>query len=131
MKKILSTTIDLLSYRGGAGQWTYVLHRLSGIGILVFLVAHVIDTALIGWGPAVYNEAVSLYRHPFFRINEIVLFAAVLYHAVNGVRVILVDIIPGATRHNKTLLAVETAVFLVVMIPVAVIMVTAAFGGRG
>jgi succinate dehydrogenase / fumarate reductase cytochrome b subunit len=125
VKKILSTTIDLLSYRGGAGQWTYALHRLSGIGILVFLAAHVVDTALIGWGPEVYNKAIALYRHPFFRINEVVLFAAVLYHALNGIRVIVVDMVPGATRYNKQLLAVETVLFLGLMGPAAFIMIHA------
>jgi succinate dehydrogenase / fumarate reductase cytochrome b subunit len=123
VKKIISTLIDLLSYRGGSGQWTYVLHRLSGIGILVFLIAHVVDTALIGWGPEVYNKAIALYRHPFFRVNEVVLFAAVLYHAINGIRVIIIDVVPGSTRHNKALVAAETALFLVLMIPAAVIMI--------
>jgi succinate dehydrogenase / fumarate reductase, cytochrome b subunit len=130
VKKLFHTAIDLLSYRGGQGQWAYVLHRLSGVGILVFLIAHVVDTALIGWGPEVYNRVIALYRHPFFRVNEIVLFAAVLYHALNGIRVILVDMVPGATRRHKGLLALETVVFFALMVPAAVVMAIPIFGGK-
>jgi succinate dehydrogenase / fumarate reductase cytochrome b subunit len=131
VKKIVDTAIDLLSYRGGQGHWAYVLHRLSGLGILAFLAAHVVDTALIGWGPEVYNKAIALYRHPFFRVNEVVLFAAVLYHALNGVRVVLVDVVPGATRHHKKMLAVETLLFFALMIPAAVAMLIPVFGRKG
>lgn len=127
---LFDNVISLLSYRGSQGQWAYVLHRVSGVGILVFLVAHVVDTALIGWGPEVYNRVIALYRHPFFRVNEIVLFATVLYHALNGIRVILVDMVPGATRHHKKLLAAETVVFFVLMIPAAVVMAIPLFGGK-
>jgi succinate dehydrogenase / fumarate reductase, cytochrome b subunit len=128
--KLLDNVIDVLSYRGGQGHWAYVLHRLSGVGILVFLIAHVVDTALIGWGPEVYNRVIALYRHPFFRVNEIVLFAAVLYHALNGIRVIVVDMVPGATRRHKALLAAETVVFFLLMIPAAVVMAIPLFGGK-
>lgn len=130
MKKLFDTAIDLLSYRGGQGQWAYILHRLSGIGILVFLIAHVVDTALIGWGPEVYNRVIALYRHPFFRVNEIVLFAAVLYHAMNGVRVILVDMVPGATRYHKQMLAAETVLFVALMAPAAALMAAPLFKGH-
>lgn len=127
---LLDNAIHILSYRGGQGQWAYVLHRVSGVGILVFLIAHVVDTALLGWGPEAYNHVISLYRHPFFRVNEIVLFATVLYHAMNGVRVILVDMVPGATRHHKALLAAETVLFFALMIPAAVVMAIPVFGGK-
>jgi succinate dehydrogenase / fumarate reductase cytochrome b subunit len=130
VKKLFDTAVDLLSYRGGQGHWAFIAHRLSGVGILVFLIAHVVDTALLGWGPAAYNEVISLYRHPFFRINEVVLFAAVLYHALNGVRVIAVDLVPGAIRHNKKLLALESLLFLGCMIPAAVVMLRPVLGGR-
>ena len=38
-------------YSGGTGMWAWTLHRASGVGIVIFLFAHIIDTALIGWGP--------------------------------------------------------------------------------
>jgi succinate dehydrogenase / fumarate reductase cytochrome b subunit len=51
-------------YRGREGMWSYYFHRVSGIGILLFLLAHIIDTMLLGWGPDVYNKVVKLYAHP-------------------------------------------------------------------
>lgn len=90
-------------YRGGIGQWSWLLHRVTGMGVLVFLLLHILDTAMIMWGPAAYNHMVQLYRHPLFRPMEVGLLAAVLFHALNGIRVILVDLWSAGSRHQKTL----------------------------
>jgi succinate dehydrogenase / fumarate reductase cytochrome b subunit len=127
MKKILSEARDLATYRGGSGHWSFIFHRITGVGVLLFLLAHIVDTALIGWGPEVYNKVISLYRHPFFRINEIFLFAAVLYHSLNGVRILLVDLIPGMTRHHRKIFWTEMTLFTLIMIPVAIFMVIPIF----
>ena len=122
MKKLFSEIRDWVAYRGGEGHWSYIFHRLTGLGVLLFLVAHIVDTALIGWGPEIYNKAIALYRHPFFRVNEILLFAAVLYHALNGLRIVVVDFWPGATRHHRRLFWIEMALFVVAMVPVTIMM---------
>lgn len=121
MPKLRDIT-DALAYRGGTGHWSYWLHRLTGVGVLLFLFAHVVDTALIGWGPDIYNKAIALYRHPFFRVNEIVLVAAVLYHTLNGVRIMIVDFWPGSTRHHRQLFLAEMILFTLLMVPAAVVM---------
>ena len=43
--------LEYLTYRGGPGHWSWVLHRLSGIGVFLFLLIHIVDISLIGWGP--------------------------------------------------------------------------------
>ena len=45
-------------YRGREGQWTWIAHRVTGVAIILFLFAHVVDTALVGWGPEAYNRVV-------------------------------------------------------------------------
>ena len=85
-------------YRGGIGQWSWILHRVTGVGILLFLIIHVMDTALIMWGPDMYNHVLALYRHPLFRPMEIFLFGAVLFHALNGLRVIIIDLWSQGSR---------------------------------
>ncbi len=113
---------EYFTYRGGAGQWSWILHRITGVGVFVFLLAHIIDTAMIGWGPKAYNAMISLYRKPFFRLGEVALAAAVLYHALNGVRVIVVDFWPGATGVQRKLFYAVAALFVLIYVPAAIYM---------
>ncbi len=113
---------EYVTYRGGEGQWSWLLHRLTGLGVFLFLLAHIIDTALIGWGPALYNHAIALYRLPVFRVGEVLLAGAVLYHALNGVRIIIIDFWPEATLAQRKLSYAVAVVFAVVYIPAAAYM---------
>ena len=111
-----------LTYRGRAGQWSWLLHRVTGLGVLVFLLAHIIDTAMIGWGPGAYNAAMAIYRHPVFRVGEVLLAGAVLYHALNGVRIFIIDFWPETTTLHKKLVYVVAALFAAIYIPCAIYM---------
>lgn len=109
-------------YRGGIGQWSWVLHRLTGVGVLLFLFIHILDTALIMLGPVWYNRILEVYRMPLFGLMEIGLFAAVLYHSVNGVRIIVIDFWPASTVHYKKMFWIQMVIFFAVFLPVAWIM---------
>ncbi len=127
MKRILQEIRDVAAYRGGEGHWSYLLHRVTGVGVLVFLLAHIVDTAVIGWGPEAFNKVMALYRHPVFRVSEVGLFAAVLFHALNGLRIVVIDFWPGATKHHKKLFWIEAVSFAVIMVPVSVLMLLPLF----
>ena len=73
------------------GMWSWVLHRITGATIFFFLFVHVLDTALVRVSPEAYNEVIDTYKTPIVGLMEIGLVAAVLYHALNGIRVILID----------------------------------------
>lgn len=113
---------EYLTYRGGPGHWSWVLHRLTGVGVFVFLLVHIVDTAFIGWGPELYNKAMALYRNPIFRVGEVVLAGAVLYHALNGIRIIIIDFWPEATLVQRKLSYAVAAVFVAIYVPTAVYM---------
>jgi succinate dehydrogenase / fumarate reductase cytochrome b subunit len=113
---------EYVTYRGGAGQWSWLIHRLTGVGVLVFLLAHIVDTAMIGWGPAAYNKMIELYRLPIFRVSEVLLAGAVLYHALNGVRIIIIDFWPQATLVQRKLFYAVLIVFAVLYVPAAIYM---------
>ena len=91
-------------YKGHEGQWTWIAHRVTGVAIILFLFAHVVDTAVIGWGPEAYNRVLSVYQNWGVRLLELGLVAAVLFHALNGVRIMIIDFWPSATRYNRQLL---------------------------
>lgn len=114
-------------YRGGIGQWSWLLHRVTGMGVLIFLCLHILDTALIVLGPEHYNAIITLYRHPLFRVMEVGLFAAVLFHALNGLRIILMDCWVSLMVFHETLFIVQMACFTVAMIPVAWLMLRPLF----
>lgn len=78
-------------YRGKVGMWSWVLHRISGVGIFFFLLVHILDTALVRVSPEAYNAVISVYKTPIIGIAELGLVAAILFHGLNGLRVIAVD----------------------------------------
>jgi len=109
-------------YRGGVGQWSWALHRVTGVGVLIFLCLHILDTSLIVLGAEHYNAIIAIYRAPLFRVMEVGLFACVLFHALNGVRIILIDCWVDLTRFHKLLFNIEMVLFTLIMIPVTWIM---------
>ncbi len=82
----------------------WILHRGSGIGVLIFLVLHVGDTALVRLGPDAYDAVIALYRRAVFRSLEVVLMGAVLFHAFNGIRLTVQDLWAGWLRFEKPML---------------------------
>jgi len=78
-------------YRGKVGMWSWVLHRITGVAIFFFLLVHVLDTSLLRLSPNDYNAVIDTYRQPIMGIGELGLIAAILFHALNGIRVILID----------------------------------------
>ena len=90
-------------YRGDLGQYAWILHRVAGAGILFFLLIHIIDIMLIGFGREVYDEAVSVYANPFLIPMEIALVGAVFYHTLNGLRIILINFSQWGLHRQKSL----------------------------
>jgi len=110
-------------YKGHEGQWSWLFHRITGVGIILFLFAHVVDTAVIGWGPTAYNRVLSAYENPYVRMLELGLVAMVVYHSFNGIKVLLIDFFPSLTTKIRTLGTITAAAFVMAMIPITIIMV--------
>lgn len=89
---IKTTLQGYIHYRGQEGQLNFMLHRLTGLGTLLFLTFHILDTAMVYFYPSLYEHALGLYRHPLFMIAEIGLVFSVIFHGVNGLRVAYVDL---------------------------------------
>jgi succinate dehydrogenase / fumarate reductase, cytochrome b subunit len=104
-------------YRGGQGQWSWALHRITGVAVFLFLLAHIVDTALVGFGPQLYNRVVSVYHNPIVRLMEIALAELVLFHALNGLRIIAIDFIGKAADWHKQLFGIVVGFYLMLSIP--------------
>jgi succinate dehydrogenase / fumarate reductase cytochrome b subunit len=119
-----------LRYKGRTGMWTWVLHRVTGIGILLFLIIHVADTATVAYWPDFYDHTLDIYKSPLFRVAELVIFFSVLYHALNGMRIIVQDFWPIAMMHQRRLATAAIALTAILIIPVAWLMLAPLFGLR-
>ncbi|OBI45313.1 succinate dehydrogenase, cytochrome b556 subunit [Mycobacterium kyorinense] len=102
-------------------MWSWVLHRITGATIFFFLFVHVLDTALVRVAPQTYNEVIETYKTPIVGLMELGLVAAVLYHALNGIRVILIDFWWQGARYQRLMLWAIGIVWLLVMVPATVV----------
>ncbi|MFI5254621.1 MAG: succinate dehydrogenase, cytochrome b556 subunit [Candidatus Limnocylindrales bacterium] len=118
----------LLRYRGREGMLAWAFHRISGVAIWAFVVLHVIDIYLVGGDPAAYNTILQVYASVPGRIAEMLLGAALLYHALNGLRIILMDLWPAMTRYHRQLWYGSWVLFAAVGLPVAYEIMAPVFG---
>ena len=104
-----------ITYRGGAGHWAWLLHRLAGLGIILFLLLHIMDIFLTAFGPETFEKLLFIYHSIFFKPFIVLLVFAVTYHALNGLRLILIDFWPSKmTLYHKEMWYIALAVSLVV-----------------
>lgn len=122
----VSTPIGTL-YRGGEGMWTWVLHRITGVAVFFFLLVHVLDTALVRVSPEAYDVVIAHYKTPIVALLEVGLVGAVLFHALNGLRVILVDFWSRGPRYQRQMTWGIAVVWVVLMIPASVRMLWHSF----
>jgi len=110
------------AYRGKSGQWAFVAHRVSGFLVFFFLLLHIVDVSLVRW-PKTYNEVHELYGNILLRLFEVGLLFALLFHSLNGLRIVLVDFFPEGVRSQKLLLSGVLGLTLLVGLPCAWIIV--------
>jgi succinate dehydrogenase / fumarate reductase cytochrome b subunit len=101
-------------YKGDPGMWAWVAHRISGVAIFFFLLVHVLDTALVTVSPETYNAVIDTYKNPIVGLMEIGLVALVLFHALNGLRIVAVDFWSKGARYQRQMLWAVVAIWVVV-----------------
>lgn len=120
-------------YRGDPGMWSWVMHRITGVLTFFFLFVHVLDTALVRVSPESYDAVIETYKTPFINLLEVALVGAVLYHALNGIRVMLVDFWSKGPKLQRPMLWTILGIWVLVMIPGTYFMlartITEMFGG--
>ncbi len=90
-------------YRGRSGQWAFVTHRITGFLVFFFLLLHIVDVALVA-RPNLYDEVHELYGNVLLRLFEVGLLFGLVFHSLNGLRVVMIDFFPGSIRNEKAVL---------------------------
>jgi len=94
-------------YRGKSGQWAFVTHRITGFLVFLFLLLHIVDVSLIS-RPRLYDQVHELYGNVLLRLFEVGLLFALVYHSLNGLRIVMIDFFPGSIRNEKAVLGAVT-----------------------
>lgn len=108
-------------YKGQSGMWSWLLHRVTGLGLLLFLFIHIVDVSLLGFGPQVYDNGILLFDSFIVRLLSLSLFGAVFLHGFNGIRIMLVDFWSKGVRYQKVMFAIVMVLTIALFIPVAYI----------
>lgn len=88
-------------------RWAFYVHRFTGVLVFGFLALHLADVALYAFGPSAYANVHRLYGSAVLRVFECGLLFAILFHTLNGLRLILVDLADlGAVGARRLLEAV-------------------------
>lgn len=78
--------------RWGLERYLYILHRLTGLGILMFFLLHIFASSARMYGPEIWNTAMAILKNPVFKLGEFFVFVAFAFHASNGIRLILIEL---------------------------------------
>lgn len=100
------------SYKLSVGQVAWILHRLSGLALMFYLGLHIWVISNLNGGPAAFDKVMGLLNSPVFKVLEIGLWGVILYHILNGIRLLLIDFAGGAKYHKQLF----WVVFLIVLI---------------
>ncbi|MBP7786715.1 MAG: hypothetical protein KA046_02415, partial [Longilinea sp.] len=106
-------------YRGREGHWTFLLHRITGLGTGLFLTIHILDIAFVYFAPRLFLDVIELYQTTLFGIGEIFLVFCVFYHGLNGLRIAYFDMFKPRswsreiqTKSSRILLILAIALWL-------------------
>jgi succinate dehydrogenase / fumarate reductase cytochrome b subunit len=115
--------------RYGLDRYAYALHRLTGLGILAYFIMHIFVTGSRVGGPEKWDSTMSTFGSPLFKIGEFLVVLAFAYHAINGIRLVLVELgyligkpgLPSYPYSYSTLR--QKPLFVVAMVIAAVLMI--------
>lgn len=111
-----------LRYKGQGPMLTFILHRIGGVGMAVFVTIHILASFLGGKGGVFVN---TVYENWIF---QIFIFFCALFHAINGLRITIVDLFPKLLVHQREAIWVEWAVFIPLFAIAVFVIVNTALG---
>ena len=73
-------------------RYLYLGHRISGLGLIAYMVLHIVETANRMRGEEAWASLMALFASPPFRVIEYLLFCMAVFHAMNGLRLIIIEL---------------------------------------
>ncbi len=105
----------VLPFKRSLGTWAFVFNRWSGVLLAIYLYVHLGILTTIAFSPAAYNQFLVLARSPLGLIFDVVLILLILYHGLNGLRIIYAALAGKIEQHRGQFWAVAVLSVLVTL----------------
>ncbi len=115
--------ITALRYKGQGPMLTFVLHRIGGLGMAIFIGVHILASFIGGKTGGVIND---IYQHWGF---QLFIFFCIFFHAINGMRITILDLFPKLIPHQRQAIWVEWAIFIPLYGYAAYVIISTALAG--
>ena len=127
LNSTLETILQACPFEKSEERLIWLLHRLTGIGLFIFLALHILHIWLAGFGPEPFNTLTSYLNHPAARLLHLLLFFSVLFHAINGLRIIVLDLLPRSGQLQRYSIQIAAVIFLLILVPTVLLIVMDAY----
>ncbi len=104
------------SYKLSPGHIGWLFHRISGLALVFYLILHVWVIHHLNYGPEKFKDVMAFLNTPIFKLLEIALWAGILFHTLNGIRLLIIDFAGGARFHKKMFYVVMLLVIILTVI---------------
>lgn len=115
-----------LKYKGQGPYLTYILHRIGGAMLAIFVTVHILGTffEMLGW--QIGDLITDIYISPPF---QIVFMFGMLFHIINGLRITILDLFPQQLiPYHRQAILIEWIIFILVYGFAVVTTITTAIG---
>jgi succinate dehydrogenase / fumarate reductase cytochrome b subunit len=117
-----------LRYKGQGPFLTYILHRIGGMGMAIFITTHILATFFEGKGWKIGHIVNFVYTSPFF---QVFFLFCVLFHAINGMRITILDLFPKLILYHRQAIMIEWVIFIAVYAFAVISIITTAIARLG
>lgn len=94
------------------GSWGFTLNRLTALGLTFYLSLHLVVLSKLAQGQKAYDDFVAFAQLPLIKFGEVILITAVLFHGLNGIRLIVHASGLGVKSHRLSLVIVSALTLL-------------------
>ena len=114
-------------YHKGIGMIFRYVHMVTGVSLLSYIIINAVILIFLTLGEEKFDSVMSLMHSPYILILEMFLLLSVLFHTLNGIRIIFFDV--GLWVEDQKEIAYTVIVFVIILFLIMFIPIFEQFTG--
>ena len=114
-------------YRGGGPMLAWILHRLGGLAMVIFVGLHILASfSMQQFGSDLGTTLNIVYESVYF---QVILYFFILFHVINGARIAILDLWPRFLEYQREITWLQWGIFISIYLLTAILMIQSAISG--